>query len=286
MERPLTLGVDRIIFQTPLVKIGALRCPPQHARFEEPGPTENFALVFPRSCSAIHRNDDVRFVATPSIVAPWNRGQVYRREALCPEGAVADWFAFDRDLVLDTARSLDPCVENMPERPFRVSHIRATQDTYLAQRKILRHVLRGEFTDAVSVEERALKILRRTIEESHRQWKQRIVRSEPYRPSLQDEVIWRAETHMARHFRDSLSIAEIAKQAGTSPFHLCRLFKKRRNTTLHARRNQIRLGTALEYIMDTAMDLTEIALLLGFSSHSHFTSAFRRHFGMTPSSLR
>jgi AraC-like DNA-binding protein len=31
--------------------------------------------------------------------------------------------------------------------------------------------------------------------------------------------------------------------------------------------------------------LTDLALDLGFSSHSHFTSAFRAYFGRTPSAL-
>jgi AraC-like DNA-binding protein len=33
-------------------------------------------------------------------------------------------------------------------------------------------------------------------------------------------------------------------------------------------------------------DLTELGFDLGFSSHSHFTSAFRETFGRTPSELR
>jgi AraC-like DNA-binding protein len=42
---------------------------------------------------------------------------------------------------------------------------------------------------------------------------------------------------------------------------------------------------ALEPLADGAGDLTRIALDLGFSSHSHFTAAFRRHFGLTPSAF-
>jgi AraC-like DNA-binding protein len=35
-----------------------------------------------------------------------------------------------------------------------------------------------------------------------------------------------------------------------------------------------------------ATDLTDLALRLGFSSHSHFTAAFRKSFGCTPSHFR
>ena len=35
-----------------------------------------------------------------------------------------------------------------------------------------------------------------------------------------------------------------------------------------------------------ADDLTELAMDLGFSSHSHFSARFRRAFGLTPSEFR
>jgi len=38
--------------------------------------------------------------------------------------------------------------------------------------------------------------------------------------------------------------------------------------------------------LPSADDLTSLALDLGFSSHSHFTLAFRRAFGCTPSQFR
>jgi AraC-like DNA-binding protein len=42
----------------------------------------------------------------------------------------------------------------------------------------------------------------------------------------------------------------------------------------------------LESLASGADDLTSLALDLGFSSHSHFTDAFRREFGRTPSEVR
>jgi AraC family transcriptional regulator len=43
------------------------------------------------------------------------------------------------------------------------------------------------------------------------------------------------------------------------------------------------LRVALERLSEGDCDLTELALNLGFSSHSHFTDAFKREFGRTPS---
>jgi len=109
---------------------------------------------------------------------------------------------------------------------------------------------------------------------------------EAYRPPHQEEIVWRAEAVVARRFRERLTLGEIAAEVGASPFHLCRLFTQQRDFSLHAYQVQLRLRTALEYVVDTRKDLTELSFEVGFSSHSHFTSAFKRQFGVTPSALR
>jgi AraC-like DNA-binding protein len=48
---------------------------------------------------------------------------------------------------------------------------------------------------------------------------------------------------------------------------------------------QLRLARAL-IELPHANDLTQLALDLGFSSHSHFAASFRRAFGSTPSAFR
>jgi AraC-like DNA-binding protein len=54
---------------------------------------------------------------------------------------------------------------------------------------------------------------------------------------------------------------------------------------LHQYVTQLRLSRTLAEIPHTH-DLTALALDVGFSSHSHFSAAFRRAFGMTPSQFR
>ncbi len=47
-----------------------------------------------------------------------------------------------------------------------------------------------------------------------------------------------------------------------------------------------RLQKARELLQDTDMNINEIAFIVGFSSHSHFSRAFHRQFGFNPSSLK
>ena len=83
-----------------------------------------------------------------------------------------------------------------------------------------------------------------------------------------------------------IRLADLARRAGCSPFHLCRAFRQVTGLTISAFRRSMRLRLALDRLRDGHDDLTSLAFDLGFASHSHFTAAFRRQFGLTPSRFR
>jgi len=64
------------------------------------------------------------------------------------------------------------------------------------------------------------------------------------------------------------------------------LFRQRTGVSIHRYLTRLRLRASLERLADGASDLTTLALDLGFSSHSHFSGAFRAEFGQTPSEVR
>jgi AraC-like DNA-binding protein len=49
---------------------------------------------------------------------------------------------------------------------------------------------------------------------------------------------------------------------------------------------RVRLRAAFDAMLDGKENLTDVALGAGFSSHAHFSSAFRAEFGRTPSGVR
>lgn len=57
-------------------------------------------------------------------------------------------------------------------------------------------------------------------------------------------------------------------------------------TSFAAVYQSLRQDMAQQYIQDSQMSITEIAYLLGFSEQSNFTRAFRRWYGISPSSAR
>jgi AraC-like DNA-binding protein len=80
-------------------------------------------------------------------------------------------------------------------------------------------------------------------------------------------------------------LVDVAREVGTSPAYLTDLFRRVEGVPLHKYLVQLRLARALVEL-PSASDLTALALSLGFSSHSHFSFAFRRAFGSTPSQFR
>lgn len=95
-----------------------------------------------------------------------------------------------------------------------------------------------------------------------------------------------AKTVLADHFRDRLSLAQVAARIGISPFHLCRVFRSQTGMSLHQYVISLRLFAALEYLTESECNLADVAHSLGFAQHSHFTEAFRRRFGLTPLQAR
>lgn len=101
-----------------------------------------------------------------------------------------------------------------------------------------------------------------------------------------ERVFERAKAEIYHRFREPIHLNDLARAACASPFHLCRVFKRASGVPVHRYINRLRLLDALEAIVEHDVSLTELALELGFSSHSHFTHTFRRELGITPSDLR
>jgi AraC family transcriptional regulator len=100
----------------------------------------------------------------------------------------------------------------------------------------------------------------------------------------QAEAVRAVQLALARDPRAPL--AALARQAGVSPFHLSRLFRRHTGTSLRDYRNRTRVGEAARRLAEGERDLTRLALQLGFWDHAHFTRVFRSVSGVSPSRFR
>ena len=276
--------LDVVVFQSPLVRVGRWRCPSDHPQFLDSGPASDALFVFPRQSVWIEHEGRDPFVADANTVTYYNKGQCYRRRKLSRRGDQCEWFAVAPEAIAGTLSAHEPAAADRHDSPFPFTRGPSDPDSYLRQRMVFHHVSQEQNPDRLFVEEAVLAILAdvSALAYAHERMRPRA----QSRPRRDVDVTEAARDVIARRFRDNLTLSEIAGAAGSSVFHLARMFKARTGFSLHAYRNQLRLRAALERLRDPRVDLIEIALELGFSSHSHFSDVFRRTFGKTPSAIR
>ena len=81
------------------------------------------------------------------------------------------------------------------------------------------------------------------------------------------------------------TLAEIAAEVRCSPVYLTQVFQQVEGLPLYRYQLRLRLARALDLLAHYD-DLTTLSLDLGFSSHSHFSAAFREAYGRSPSEFR
>ena len=94
-----------------------------------------------------------------------------------------------------------------------------------------------------------------------------------------------AKTVLHDHAEGRLTLSEIAAEVGVTPIYLTQTFRRSEGMPLYRYQTALRLARALHSLPERE-DISDLAFELGFSSHSHFTSAFRSELGITPSSYR
>ena len=272
---------DQVVFDSGSVRVGAFRCDRSHPSFQNTGPIQNWCFVFPRTAVEIERDGERAYVSNPNNVNFYNKGQVYVRNAISAEGDRCDWFGVDLGIVQDVVGCFDSGLEARPERPFRFARRWSDAQTYLLQRRLFEQVSDGAVVDPLAVEEAVIALLERVVAAAYGVC---VPRHSNYEG--QNDVVHHLEQVLSEHWAEDITLADIAREAGMSLYHVCRMFRSATGTTLHQYRHELRLRWSLEGVIESRRPLVDIALDAGFSSHSHFTNSFRRQFAVTPSQVR
>lgn len=273
--------LERLLYDTPIVGIGTFRCRASHPMFRDSGPSSTYCFVFPRTSVWIQHAGERPFLASPRVVTFYNQGQEYSRHKLSVDGDRGEWFALNPEVAADVLSACAPSALGRGRSVFGVSHGPSDPQTYLLQRRLVEHVYADDRADPLQVEETVIHLLERTA---------RLAAGTPETipdpiTKTRRELVEGAREYLARSVTRRVPLSELAAALSCSVFHLCRAFRQVQGTTLHAYQEDLRLRLALERIGGGGSDLTRVALDVGYSSHSHFTAAFRRHFGVTPSSV-
>jgi AraC-like DNA-binding protein len=111
------------------------------------------------------------------------------------------------------------------------------------------------------------------------------VRSEDLSRNAVEQMV-EARDRVLASMGDPPTLAELARQVGTNEFSLKRNFKSVFGTTVYGLLLDHKLEHARVLILDTDRPLAEIAREVGYTHPSHFSTAFKKKYGDSPSSLR
>ena len=104
--------------------------------------------------------------------------------------------------------------------------------------------------------------------------------------NVEPPLVLRAREFIDRHKTEQLSLADVAKAAGASVFHFCKVFHKTTGLKFTDYVARVRLEDARTELLNPNRRISEIAYDVGFQSLTQFNRTFKRVFGQSPSDFR
>jgi AraC-like DNA-binding protein/ligand-binding sensor protein len=99
-------------------------------------------------------------------------------------------------------------------------------------------------------------------------------------------LVLKAREYIDKHKVEELSLADVAKAAGASVFHFCKVFHKSTGLKFTDYVARVRLEDARTQLLNPSRRISEIAYDVGFQSLTQFNRTFKRVFGQSPTEFR
>lgn len=99
------------------------------------------------------------------------------------------------------------------------------------------------------------------------------------------EKIYRAREILLQHIGEPITIKELSRKVAINECYLKKGFKEMFGTTVFDFYQSQRMEHAKYLLYEKGLSVTEVSLLLGYSSISHFSTAFKKHTGLKPCEL-
>ena len=83
-----------------------------------------------------------------------------------------------------------------------------------------------------------------------------------------------------------LSLDQLASAVSMSKFHLLRVFKRTFGETPFQRLTRYRMEEGRRLLREREASISNVAYSCGYNNPTHFATAFRRFYGISPSAFR
>ncbi len=276
----------QILFDSETIRVSrfACLCEVPHKPREEAA--AGHEIVFPVKGYFERRNSHGKSHADPTRALFFNKGQAYEVDHPLGGGDVSIVFEIPEATL--EGFSDDPGFQHnrLSGAPFQANHAPAGPGAWLDLYRILASLPRLTPRETLGSEETVLDFLRGVFEASPGAG-QKPCRAVKSRTREAHAVLAeRAVRYLNQNYDRPLKLAEVARAAFASPYHLCRVFGAYTGRTLHGYLSDLRIAAALGALRDGSPSLTGLALDLGYASHSHFSADFRKTLAMTPKAVR
>jgi AraC family transcriptional regulator len=261
------------LLRTDLVTASDDQCPGLQRGWADGARSPRALVSFPYRGVHIRAVGARRHVAEANQVTVANAGEPYRVGHPVPGGHAALTIGLDPALLLE----LVPADLRHPSGAVNVPGLRIDAATQLLAARLRQRLSRSSI-GRLEAETHAVQLVRQAL----RGAPARSLGSPSGRPErLVDHVKLLLSADPWRRW----TLTEIAEKVCVTPVYLTDAFRRIEGLPLYRYHLRLRLAVALGALADCD-DLTRLAIELGFSSHSHFTSSFRKSFGHTPSEFK
>lgn len=103
----------------------------------------------------------------------------------------------------------------------------------------------------------------------------------PRSPGREPKAVRLSRQYLHEHEAENVTLQAMARFAGLSTFHLCRVFREAVGMTPHAYQTQIRVRRA-KSLLSAGLPITQVATETGFYDQAHLTRHFKHIVGLAP----
>ena len=262
------------LLKTPTVAIRDIYCQGSRRHQSAEECTETTELVFPYRGAFVRHLGSDQAVAEANQVLFFNATEGYHVSHPVPGGDASLSVSISEVLLRELAPRALLC--DGAALAFRQQRLRIDPRAQVLV-AMLRHSLREKVAEPLEAESLALTLVQRALGP-------RTTHAAGATVGRQ-RLVDRAKLVLASDLARRWTLADIAAEVRGSPVYLTQVFQQVEGVPLYRYHLRLRLARALDLLAQYD-DLTALSLDLGFSSHSHFSAAFRETYGRSPSEFR
>ena len=108
----------------------------------------------------------------------------------------------------------------------------------------------------------------------------------PDNPDDSFDIVNDLVAYIHSNFNKEIKNQDLAEIAGYHPYYLNRLFIKQMGISMHKYILNLRITEGKRLLLNTTMTIADVAMRIGFNSHTHFSTYFKKETNMTPFNYR